>query len=107
VNLTDIQKLIAIVGGTLAIVGSIIGFFVWLKKRWLAIIHVRRIVSSEDPDLAEVCRLHRGLFSDEVADDPLNLQRWLEEDVKAQERGETKLDDMLFAAKLSGNIVGY
>ncbi len=103
----EVQQYITLVGGVLGIVATIVGFVMWLWKKWRVTIRVKRIVTSQDPDFADLCRLHQRLFSDHVADDYMDLERWLDEDSEARKRGDKRLDDMLFVAKSGAAVVGY
>ena len=70
--------------------------------------HVKHITDPDDDDLFAIWELQQRDFSDEVADDYHEMQRWIRE-IKTNyaQKGDGKFNDIMLALKLQDNVIGY
>jgi hypothetical protein len=91
----------------LTIVGAIATLLYKIRKKFVARLTVERITRSDDRYLEEIWRIHQSKFTDAVADEYTDLQRWLDEAAEARKSGHQRFDEFLLYVKADKQVLGY
>ena len=103
----DAEKPLSIIVALLTIVGAIYVFYRKIEGWLFHRLKVKQITRSDDRDLEDVWSIHQNEFTEAVADEFTDLQRWLDEDAQSRKTGTLQFDEFLLCVKSSGKVLGY